>query len=96
MGRIWPTGRSLDTPAVDENVNFMSDDAVIDNVPMAECYVLDGGSLIHRLQWQNGCMTMYGAVADTYMAFSLQSYEEATVVFDGYQDSSSIRDCTDA
>ena len=38
--------------AVDEHVNFLSDNTVTDNVPMTECSVLDGGSLIHCLQWQ--------------------------------------------
>ena len=33
---------------------------------------------------------------DAYKAFSLQNYGKATVVFDGYQDSPSIKKCTHA
>ena len=56
--------------------------------------MLEGGSLIHRLQWQRG--SAFGAIADAYSEFSLQNYGKATVVFDGYQDSPSIKDCTHA
>ena len=44
--------KALLAKAIDEHVNFLSDDAVTDNVSMTECYVLEGGSLMHRLQWQ--------------------------------------------
>ena len=61
---------------------------------MSECYVLEGGSLIHRLQWRRG--STYGAIADAYTAYSLRNYGKATIVFDGYQDLPSTKDCTHA
>ncbi|GBO11412.1 hypothetical protein AVEN_17695-1 [Araneus ventricosus] len=50
-------------------------------------FVLDGGSLIHRVVWpkQETC----GDVYTTYMAYIKRHYgDEVTVVFDGYTESS--------
>ena len=51
-------------------------------VPKTEHYVLDGGSLLHRLKWTEG--STYSSIADAYTSFTVASYGKATVIFDGY------------
>lgn len=57
-------------------------------------YILDGGSLIHRLNWQNGLT--YEEIAKKYSSFVLSHYGSALVVFDGYKCGQSIKDNTHA
>ncbi|KAH3877154.1 hypothetical protein DPMN_001011 [Dreissena polymorpha] len=50
--------RKVDTPQIiqsmrDQAVNISSE-AVINCIPESDCYVLDGCSLFHRLQWKKG------------------------------------------
>jgi len=78
--------------AIDEYASSLSDEAVTNEVPQTEKYVLDGGSLMHRVQWTKG--STYGAIADCYVDFTLRNYGMATVVFDGYRDQPSVKDCT--
>lgn len=55
-------------------------------------YVLDGGSLLHRLAWKTG--ETYDSIAKSYANFTVLKYDKATVVFDGYDVSNpSIKDC---
>ncbi|GBL96169.1 hypothetical protein AVEN_118722-1 [Araneus ventricosus] len=50
-------------------------------------FVLDGGSLIHRVVWPK--QETFGDVYTTYMSHIKRHYsEEVTVVFDGYTESS--------
>jgi len=63
-----------------------------DDVPKIENYVLDGGSLIHRVKWTKG--TTYGLIANGYADFVVRNYGKVTVVFDGYSDEPSIKDST--
>ncbi|KAG1664200.1 Cubilin [Nymphon striatum] len=72
--------------------SILSDEAVTNEVPQTESYVLDGGSLMHRVQWTKG--STYGAIADCYVDFTLRNYGMATVVFDGYHDQPSVKDST--
>jgi len=60
-----------------------SSKAVINSVPETDCYVLDGGSLLHRLPWKTG--DSYGAITESYADFTVRHYGQATVVFDGYK-----------
>ena len=62
------------------------------DVPKTENYILDGGSLIHRVHWMKG--TTYGSIANGYADFVVRNYGRATVVFDGYSDEPSIKDST--
>lgn len=78
--------------AIDEHARNLSDKAVTNEVPKTDNYVLDGGSLIHRVQWTKG--STYGSIAQTYADFTLRNYGTATVVFDGYQDAPSVKDAT--
>ena len=64
----------------------------MNSIPETDCYVLDGGSLLHRLPWKKG--DSYGAIAESYADFTLRHYGQATVVFDGYGEGPSIKDNT--
>ena len=52
----------------------------MNSIPETDCYVLDGGSLLHRLAWMKG--DSYGAIAESYADFTVRHYRQATVVFD--------------
>ena len=58
-------------------------------LPITEHYVLDGCSLLIRLPWTRE--TTYGQIADQYTDFVISWYGQATVVFDGYNDSSNVK-----
>ncbi|KAL8591470.1 hypothetical protein ACOMHN_026660 [Nucella lapillus] len=55
-----------DTTLPNENINF----------------VLDGGSLLHKLPWQRG--STYNQLAEMYAEFVARKYKKAPIVFDGY------------
>jgi len=60
-------------------------DAILDFVPETGCYVLDWGSLIHRMPWKPG--DSYGRIAQLYADFTVRHYgSSAVVVFDGYEE----------
>jgi hypothetical protein len=62
------------------------------NIDKRKHYVIDGGSLLHRIPWAKN-MT-FGAIFDLYLNYITQRYPEATVVFDGYTEGPSIKDTT--
>ena len=78
--------------AVSEFSSKKSNKTVLDSIPPTEHYVLDGGSLVHRLAWKTG--DSYGAIAQSYADFTIRLYGKATVVFDGYREGPSIKDNT--
>ncbi|KAJ8886933.1 hypothetical protein PR048_013147 [Dryococelus australis] len=54
-------------------------------------YVLDGGSLLYRLPWQQG--VTYDKIASSYADFTCKKYGRVSVVYDGYSASMpSIKD----
>ncbi|KAK3750311.1 hypothetical protein QZH41_001771 [Actinostola sp. cb2023] len=55
-------------------------------------YVLDGGALIHRVTWPRG--TIYNDVCSLYVQYIQRRYGSPTVVFDGYGNGPSTKDCT--
>ena len=55
-------------------------------------YVLDGGSLLHRIPWTRG--ETFENVCHKYVNYVLKKYGEATVVFDGYNNGPDIKDIT--
>ncbi len=67
-----------------------SDDAVFHSIPKTDEYVFDGGSLLHRLKWQEG--STYSSIACTYASFTYNLYGKATVVFDGYSRGPTTKD----
>ena len=80
-----PILRKPDKPALLEAIrNHVAtvEDAVLHIAPKTEHYVLDGGSLLHRLKWAEG--STYSSIADSYVSFATELYCRATVVFDGY------------
>ena len=62
----------------------------MNSIPDSESYVLDRGSLLHRLSWKRG--TTYGKIAIRYVKFTISKYGMATVIFDGYSSNPSIKD----
>lgn len=77
--------RKPDKPALLEAIRNHAvsvEDAALQSIPKTEHYVLDGGSLIHRLKWAEG--STYSSIADAYASFTTKLYGQATVVFDGY------------
>ena len=69
-----------------------SDTAILHTIPKTDHYVLDGGSLLHRLKWKEG--NTYSSIADSYASFTCNVYGKATVVFDGYNGEPSTKDNT--
>ena len=55
-----------------------------------ETFVLDDDLPLHRLEWKHN--DTYGAIASTYATYTMRRYRRATVVFDRYSKSSSIKD----
>lgn len=78
--------------AVTEFSSKKSNKSVLDSIPPTEHYVLDGGSLVHRLAWKKG--DSYGAITQSYADFTIRHHGIATVVFDGYSEGPSIKDNT--
>jgi len=78
--------------AIRNHVTSLSDDAILQSVRETDHYVLDGGSLLHRLHWTEGCT--YTSISTDYASFTLDRYGNATIVFDGYGGGPSIKDNT--
>lgn len=78
--------------AIENYASGQSDEAVSNEISRTDSYVLDGGSLLHRVAWIKG--STYGTIADSYVDFTLWNYGTATVVFDGYQDTPTTKDST--
>ena len=64
----------------------------MNSIPKTDCYVLDGGSLLHRLPWKKS--DSYNAIAESYADFTVRNYGQATVVFDGYGKGPSLTENT--
>ena len=88
--------RKADKPqlaqTIREHAADLSSEAVMNSIPKTDCYVLDGGSLLHRLPWKKG--DSYNAIAESYADFTVRHYGQATVVFDGYGEGPSMKDNT--
>ncbi|KAK6191116.1 hypothetical protein SNE40_002860 [Patella caerulea] len=57
-------------------------------------YVLDGGALLHRIPWTKG--NTWSSICGQYAHYVKTRYPEVTVVFDGYTDGATTKDCTHA
>ena len=53
-------------------------------------YILDGGALLHRLPWKQGCT--YDEICKQYWRSVNSHYGSPTAVFDGYQDDPTTKD----
>ena len=54
-------------------------------------YVLDGGALLHPISWSRGLT--YHEIISFYVQHVTQRYGQATVVFDGYEEGPSLKNC---
>ncbi|XP_068246882.1 uncharacterized protein [Palaemon carinicauda] len=67
--------RKADKPllaqAIRDHVAAFSSEAVINSKPKTDCYVLDGGSLLHRLPWKKG--DSYYTIAESYADFTVRN-----------------------
>ena len=89
--------RKADKPqlaqAIHDHCNtIQSNESTSDAIPETERYVIDGGSLLHRLKWRRG--DTYGKIAKAYANLIGEHYGAAIVVFDGYGTGPSIKDNT--
>ena len=75
-----------------DHLSNMSSEAITDSAPRSDHYVLDGGSLLHRLPWKTG--NSYSTIAQSFTDFTIRHYGSATVVFDGYVGGPSIKNNT--
>lgn len=55
-------------------------------------YVIDGGSLLHRIHWQSGLS--FGEICQRYIDSVERKYSKAIVVFDGYASGPDTKDAT--
>ena len=53
------------------------------DIPKDIQYVLDGGSLLHRIPWHKG--TTFLDILKSYRNYVLDKYGEAIIIFDGYE-----------
>lgn len=53
-------------------------------------YILDGGSLLHRIPWQRG--TTYNDICKQYTNYVTKHYGHAIIIFDGYLQELSTKD----
>ena len=66
---------------------------MIHELPEDAVFVLDGGSLLHRLSWPQG--VSFGDLAVSYVRYVTTKYgARTTVVFDGYMNGPSTKDQT--
>jgi hypothetical protein len=88
--------RKADKPqlakAIQEYATEMLSETSVTSVETDTQYVLDGGSLIHRIPWSKG--VTYDVIAGSYASFVIKRYGLATIVFDGYESGLSIKDMT--
>lgn len=55
-------------------------------------YVLDGGALLHRIQWEIG--QTYDTICQKYVSYVIKRYKQPIVIFDGYDCGPTPKDCT--
>jgi hypothetical protein len=83
--------RKADKPALADALWKMTE--IVQTPCLREAhYVLDGGALIHRVIWPRG--TTYDDVCSLYVQYIQRRYGSPTVVFDGYGNGPSTKDCT--
>ena len=86
--------RKVDKPqlaqAIRDHAADLLSECVMNSIPKTDCYVLDGGSLLHRLPWKK--RDSYNAIAESYADFTVRHYGQATMVFDGCGEGPSIKE----
>ena len=88
---LLPANKAAIAEAIRQSTVTNPSKSDMDNdIPVTDHYVLDGGSLLHRLTWKNG--ETYGSIAEKYASFTVRNYKKATVVFDGYSGEPTVKD----
>ena len=70
--------RKAEKPQLANAIYDHVNDVVLDCLPKTDRYVLDGGSLLHRIPWTRG--DSYSKIAQIYADFTIQQYGSATTV----------------
>ena len=90
--------RKANKPQITEEIVKMisksngSEDIANNSRQQIDQYVLDGGSLLHRVKWLKN--VPYKDIIKSYCDFVLKNYKSAIVVFDGYKEQPSTKDVT--
>jgi hypothetical protein len=92
MDNLWKADKPQQAQVIREYTKDFSSAAVMDSIRATDCYVLDGGSLLHRLLWNKEYS--YGTIIESYAEFTVRDYGQGSVVFDGYGTGDSIKDNT--
>ena len=79
------------TKSILEDALWCSEDEKLPRPSDTVQYVIDGGALLHRIHWTRGAT--YDQISGQYGAYVIKKYGRASVVFAGYSDKSSIKDC---
>ena len=81
---------SANKPALADAIWVLMPKYVVEPTGQSQ-YVLDGGSLVHRIPWQRG--TTYNDICRQYTNYVTIRYGYAIIMFDGYQEELSTNDC---
>ena len=73
----------LNNEELERRINF-------DNQSENFKYVIDGGSLLHKLSWPRG--NTYNQICGMYVKYLVENYNKPIVVFDGYDGGPSTKD----
>ena len=80
-------------PVLADAIWSMTKESQTANDPGGSAYfVIDGGALLHRVVWPRGLT--YNAICLLYIQYVHRRYPRATIVFDGYDDGPTTKDCT--
>ena len=80
--------RSANKPALADAIWALVPKYVVGPTGQSQ-YVLDGGSLVHRIPWQRG--TTYNDICRRYTNYITRRYGHAIIVFDGYHEELSTK-----
>ena len=81
--------RPANKPALADAIWVLMPKDVVEPTGQSQ-YVLDGGSLVHRIPWQRG--TTYNDICRQYTNYVTRRYGHVIIVFDGYQEELSTKD----
>ena len=80
-------------PVLADAIWSMTKESQTANDPGGSAYfVIDGGALLHRVVWPRG--VTYNAICLLYIQYVRRRYPRATIVFDGYDNGPTTKDCT--
>lgn len=69
---------------------WTSGECGIDALPVDTKYVLDGGSLLHKLPWTS--KSTFGDISKMYSRYVASKFSNCMVVFDGYSNGPTTKD----